>query len=80
MIELMDVPGFQGVLIHIGNFESDTSGCILIGAGAGKDARGFHCVTQSVEAYRRLYPLTRDVLRGGHETVSIEIRDLDKQA
>ena len=28
---IMDVPGFDGVLIHCGNDENDTSGCILLG-------------------------------------------------
>lgn len=79
MIELRDVPGFTGVLIHIGNTERDTSGCILIGNAWGRDARGHYQVLQSEAAYRRIYPLIAEALLAGEE-VMLAIRDHDRSA
>lgn len=46
---LHDVPEFQGILIHPGNFERDTLGCLLPGLSFGDDK-----VNESVRAYQSI--------------------------
>ncbi len=49
---LVNVPGFSGVLIHIGNTPSDTEGCILVGLNKAKGK-----VLQSTETFKKLYAI-----------------------
>lgn len=52
MLEVLKVPNFKYILIHIGNTDKDTAGCLLIGRTA--DARkGF--VGNSTQAYTAFY-------------------------
>lgn len=76
MIRLRDVPEFSEVLIHWGNFETDTAGCILVGEREGTDLNGHHMVERSVAAYRKVYPLIAKAIRG--EGATIEIIDGDR--
>lgn len=50
MFWLQDVPGFKWILIHIGNDDDDTSGCILVGRGFKGDK-----LYDSTIAYKALY-------------------------
>jgi hypothetical protein len=77
MIELEDVPGFAGILIHIGNYDADTDGCILVGLEEGRDERGHYSVLRSEAAYRQIYPPIANALANG-ESSTIQIVDHDR--
>ena len=59
MLWVTDVPSFKYILIHIGNDDDDTAGCLLVGSTANKD-RGF--IGASGKAYLDLYPEVRDAI------------------
>lgn len=47
---LLNVPAFEGVLIHIGNTAADSEGCILVG-----ENKQVGMVLNSTATFRRLY-------------------------
>ncbi len=65
---LLQVPGFEGILIHPGNKHEDTSGCILVGENkvVGK-------VINSVETFKRLYSKLQEADNKGEE-ITIQIQ------
>ena len=54
MLQVMDVPGFDYLLIHIGNTDDDTAGCLLVGTGCYSQ-KGNMTIQASTAAYKRLY-------------------------
>ena len=77
MLELQDVPNFTYILIHTGNTDEHTAGCLLVGEtqqdlDKGKD--GF--VGGSGDAYKKFYPKVRDALNAG-EKVTIRYSDIN---
>lgn len=53
---LQGVPGFEGVLIHVGKTADNTEGCILVGERAG----GGSCLVKGKDAFKRLWERVKD--------------------
>lgn len=53
MLQVMDVPDFEYILIHIGNTDDDTAGCLILGQGA--NSAGELSVASSTYAYKSFY-------------------------
>lgn len=70
MLQLVDVPNFTDILIHIGNTDDDTSGCILVGTGCVTS--GELMVTNSRVAYTGIYCAVVDAAREGDLWIQIE--------
>lgn len=61
------VPGYEGVLIHIGNTAKDTEGCILVG-----ENKQVGMVLNSTVTFKRVYDLLKKAdLRG--ETIKLRV-------
>lgn len=53
MLQIDNVPNFEYVLIHIGNTDEDTAGCLLVGKNA--NTSGELSIGNSTTAYKQLY-------------------------
>ena len=77
MLHVQDVPNFQWILIHTGNTDEHTAGCLILGDSQENNILvkdGF--IGRSTQAYKRVYPIIASVLESGEE-VTIEYIDLD---
>lgn len=64
---LLDVPGYDGILIHKGVNERSSAGCLIVGYNTIKG-----CVTRSQDAFEQVYRLLKDADKIG-EIISIKI-------
>lgn len=78
MLHIKDVPNFKWILIHAGNTEKHTAGCLLTGFSATFNPTSPETIGSSRDSYKHIYPQIRDaILRG--ERVQIEYVDLDRK-
>ncbi len=75
MLHLRDVPNFNYIHLHIGNTIGDTDGCILLGDKANNNTIIAGTISDSTNAYKRIYPRIAKAIADGKEEVWITIAD-----
>jgi len=66
---ILDVPNFDGVRIHAGNFQGDTDGCVLVG-----NTKGVASIGESRAAFSILYQILKEAITH-HETIFLRIEN-----
>tara|TARA_R100001082_G_scaffold56860_1_gene31336 strand:- start:3770 stop:4288 length:519 start_codon:yes stop_codon:yes gene_type:complete len=75
MLEVCDVPNFKYILLHCGNTDEDTAGCLLLGdTQENNNIKTGGFIGRSTKAYLRVYPKIAQALKEGEE-VTIAYRD-----
>ncbi len=67
MLHVTNVPNFQWILIHIGNDDDDTAGCLLVGDTSVSNINQDGRINNSTISYKRIYPIIVDEIPEGRE-------------
>ena len=76
MLHVTNVPNFEYILIHCGNTDEHTAGCLLVGDSQENNQitkDGF--IGKSTQAYKRIYPAIAKAIKAG-ECVTIKYKSI----
>ena len=76
VVEISGVPDFEAVLVHWGNDDEDTKGCVLLGETAEENVEGRGYIGRSRDAYKRWYPPVAELIEADEE-VYLDVVDYD---
>lgn len=79
VMQLQNVPNFAGILIHIGNFNHNTSGCILVGNNVNNPSYEDGLITNSTSAYLYLIKNIFPFFNTGKLFITIKDNDREIQ-
>ena len=77
MLEIRDVPNFTHILLHCGNSDVDTDGCLLVGNVISQNITKDGFLGQSTDCYKRIYPIISDILES-QKHLSIKIINFEE--
>lgn len=75
MLHVLSVPNFKYILIHIGNDELDTMGCLLVGDYVNNNKLQKGQLKSSTNAYSNMYKKVLEAIES-NEPVTIQYIDL----
>jgi len=58
--EILGVPGHTGILFHVGNFNKDSDGCVLLGTGVAEVPQG-QMITNSRVAFTKFLVMLENI-------------------
>ncbi|WP_257670709.1 DUF5675 family protein [Parapedobacter tibetensis] len=73
MVEVTEIPNYQLVFFHIGNYHTQTAGCPLTGS-YWQLLDGDYQVIHSAAAYKYVYPLLVEEIQKGNDRLVVENR------
>lgn len=77
MLEIRDVPNFTHILLHCGNTDDDTDGCLLLGNVVSQNITKDGFLGQSTDCYKRIYPILSEIL-DSQKQLSIKIINFEE--